>query len=145
MKFKDTQYGDLSGKVYDGDIDVVGLGLTSLEGSPKIVNGDFNCRWNRLKTLEFSPSVVNGHFDCSENELHSLDFSPNEVNGDFDCNCNFISSPFGLPLNIKSLNIEHNDVATFYDRFGLNIMIYWKGNPISDDEYEYLSNSKFRY
>jgi len=41
MKFKDTKYGDLSGQDYKGDIDVIGMNLTSLEGAPKSVNGYF--------------------------------------------------------------------------------------------------------
>ena len=41
MKFKDTKYGDLTGQVYEGDIDVSDLGLTSLEEAPRIVKDSF--------------------------------------------------------------------------------------------------------
>jgi len=34
MKFKDTKYGDLNGQDYKGDIDVIGMNLTSLGGAP---------------------------------------------------------------------------------------------------------------
>ena len=48
MKFKDTKYGDLTGQVYHGDIDVDEMELTSLEGAPKEVTGHFECYGNEL-------------------------------------------------------------------------------------------------
>ncbi|MCF6330846.1 MAG: hypothetical protein L3I99_04790 [Sulfurimonas sp.] len=49
MKFKDTKYGDLTYKIFVGHIYVSGIGLTSIEGSPKIIiNGSFDCSYNQL-------------------------------------------------------------------------------------------------
>ena len=67
MKFKDTKYGDLTGKFYRGDIDVSGLGLTSLEGAPKGVEWDFMCSYNQLTTLKGIPIKVGGNFVCFNN------------------------------------------------------------------------------
>ena len=43
MKFKGTEFGDLSNKIYNNDIKIDSpSSLTSLEGSPKEINGHFN-------------------------------------------------------------------------------------------------------
>jgi hypothetical protein len=63
MKFKDTHYGDLTGQIYDGNICVSGMELTSLEGAPEIVNGDFLCNDNNLTSLEGAPRIIKGYFD----------------------------------------------------------------------------------
>ncbi len=52
MKFKDTDYGDLTGQHYNGNIHVINKQLTSLEGAPKTIQGYFDCSHNDLKTLE---------------------------------------------------------------------------------------------
>ena len=72
MRFKETKYGDLSGQEYNGNIDVSGLGLTSLEGCPKKVIGDFNCSDNDLLTLEYGAKELTGYYDFSNNQLTSL-------------------------------------------------------------------------
>ena len=69
MKFKDTDFGDLTGKVYNGDIGLTvfdGEGkLTSLDGSPREVNGYFACSNHpNLKSLKGAPKVINGQFAC---------------------------------------------------------------------------------
>ena len=94
MKFKDTGYGDLSGRVYNGNINVSLMNLTSLEGAPEIVNGSFYCYKNNLTSLKGAPKEVYGNFNCSHNELKNLEYSPEIVNGDFDCSYN---------ANLKSL------------------------------------------
>lgn len=76
MRFMDTKYGDLSGKVYDGDIDVSGLYLTSLVGSPSVVNGDFDCSNNLIESLFYSPSIIKGDFNCDGNFISDLDYLP---------------------------------------------------------------------
>lgn len=100
MKFKDTEYGDLTGKHYEGDIDLVELNITSLEGSPKTVRGDFNCSKNMLKTLAGGPKEVKGYFYCYNNPLTSLIGSPKVVGGDFDCEYTQITSLEGSPEEI---------------------------------------------
>ena len=65
MKFKDTEYGDLTGKVYNDSISVP-KNVTSLEGCPKEVIGSyFSCTDNpNLKSLEFAPKIISGQFAC---------------------------------------------------------------------------------
>ena len=76
MKFKDTEYGDLTGQHYDGDINVSHNKLTSLEGAPKSVLGYFYCSNNNLKSLEGGPEEVGGVFFCYNNELENLLYAP---------------------------------------------------------------------
>ena len=69
MKFKDTKYGDMSIKSYQGDIiDISMTNLTSLEGCPPIVIGNFDCSKNNLILLEFAPKKIKGYFSCKENK-----------------------------------------------------------------------------
>ncbi len=124
MKFKDTIYGDLTGKDYYEKISVIHNDLKSLEGSPKKVmgdfvcsdnlltslkgrpqsisgnNGDFNCENNILTTLEGRPEIVNGDFNCQNNKLTNLIGSPRVVNGSFICSNNPLTSLEGCPKNI---------------------------------------------
>ncbi len=90
MKFKDTEYGDLTGKIYRGSIDVSSLELTSLEGAPKEVDGGFDCSCNTLTSLEFSPEVVKGEFLCNLNQLTTLRHAPKIIYSSFDCSDNSI-------------------------------------------------------
>ena len=84
--FKDTQYGNLTGQVYDGNIFIYNEDLDSLEGAPKIVSGYFYCSSNNLTSLEGAPREVHGNFDCSINQkLESLEGAPKIVTGNFDC------------------------------------------------------------
>lgn len=103
MKFKDTKYGDLTNKIFVGDIMVVGLGLTSLEGAPKaLINGSFDCSYNKLKSLKYSPKIIRGNFNCSLNQLTKLEFSPKEVDGYYMCYDNQLTSLSGIPNELKS-------------------------------------------
>lgn len=59
VDFKDTHYGDLSGQIYRGDIDVSGFNLKSLKGAPKEITGHFDISRNpNLVSLEFAPEQV---------------------------------------------------------------------------------------
>ena len=49
MKFKDTEYGDLTGQTYEGALYVKGQKLTSLEGAPKEITGALNIEQNDIK------------------------------------------------------------------------------------------------
>lgn len=103
MKFKDTKYGDLTGEIFIGNIDVFGMGLTSLEGSPKIViNGNFNCGYNKLTSLKYSPEIIRGGFNCTMNQLTTLEFSPKEVDGNYECYDNQLVSLKGIQTELKS-------------------------------------------
>ena len=98
MKFKDTEYGDLTGQVYEGDIDVSAKELDSLEGSPREVDGNFGCDFNNLYSLKGAPKIVKGHFSCYTNNLTSLEGAPKEVHGNFDCSNNIkLESLEGAP------------------------------------------------
>lgn len=103
MKFKDTIYGDLTDKIFVGSINVSGIGLTSLEGSPKIIiNGNFDCSYNKLTSLVDSPEIIRGHFNCSSNKLSTLEYSPQEIDGSYMCYDNQLVSLKGSPIEIKS-------------------------------------------
>ena len=94
MKFKDTEYGDLTGKVYDGTITLNNVGLTSLEGAPKEVTGAFCVPNNKLKSLEHCPTKIRGALWCEGNLIGPEDFkreivkykilASNYINGDED-------------------------------------------------------------
>lgn len=72
MKFKDTDYGDLTGEIYKGDLSVsppynsneVGK-LTSLEGAPKEVVGYVAITGHpNLKSLQYCPKKISSQFAC---------------------------------------------------------------------------------
>ena len=52
MKFKNTQYEDLTGQIYENDIDVSRLGLISFENTSIEIHSDFNCANNQLTLLK---------------------------------------------------------------------------------------------
>ena len=101
MRFKDTEYGDLTGQVYSNEINCQDNQLTSLEGGPKEVRGDFYCNNNQLTSLEGAPQKVGGDFDCDNNQLTSLEGAPKEVGGDFVCNANQLTSLNGAPREVS--------------------------------------------
>ena len=81
--FKDTSYGDLTGKLGEGYIDVSSESLTSLKGSPKECS-TFYCKWNNLTSLEGGPTKVEETYSCSENpHLETLEGGPTNVGGSF--------------------------------------------------------------
>jgi len=87
MKFKDTDYDNLAGQTYEGDIDVSNLELTSLEGRPENVIGSFWCYSNpKLTSLKAGTKNVTGNFSCSNNpKLTSLRCAPESVGDNFYC------------------------------------------------------------
>ena len=108
MKFKDTHYGDLTGQVYKGSINVKGMKLTSLEGAPRIVHGDFSCVANPLETLEGGPEKDKGDFSCNSTNITSLKGAPEEVGGDFDCSKNKLTRLTGISKKIGG-NVKCDD------------------------------------
>ena len=101
--FKDTKYGNLTGQFYEGNINVVGMNLDSLEGAPKKVYGYFFCEKNNLKNLNSGPDIVRGNFSCSSNKkLESLEGAPEVVNGIFHClDCPKLKSLKGAPKIVE--------------------------------------------
>ncbi len=73
--FKDTIYGDMSGRDYKGTIDIRGLELNSWEGAPKTFWGEFYATGNNFKNFKGSPIFLNGaHISMSGvKTLKSLD------------------------------------------------------------------------
>jgi len=103
MKFKDTNYGDLSGQTYEGNINIFEMKLTSLEGAPKIVNGYFDCSNNKLTSLKFAPGKVSGNCYCHDNELTTLEGAPKEIGGFFNCEGNKLTSLEGIPKELGGI------------------------------------------
>jgi hypothetical protein len=100
MKFKDTEYGDLTGQTYDDTIDCRDKRLTSLEGAPQKVGGYFVCSTNQLTSLEGGPREVGGGFNCDSNQLTSLEGAPKKVGGYFVCSANQLTSLEGAPQKV---------------------------------------------
>jgi len=90
MKFKDTMYGDLTGAMYIGDIMLIDMNLTSLEGCPKIIKGNFDCSLNKIESLEYAPKEIHGYFDFSYNKVSNFDGIPEVISGTLYCNDNNI-------------------------------------------------------
>lgn len=109
MKFSETNYGDLTGQHYEGDIEVSDMKLTSLEGAPKSVSGDFYCHGNQLKSLKYSPESVGGNFACHRNQLTTLEGSPKSVGVYLDCSDNQLTTLDGAPESIGLRVIADNN------------------------------------
>jgi len=108
MKFKDTKYGDLTGRTHKGSISVSNS-LTSLEGSPKFVSGNFSCSSTNIIDLKGAPKSVNGDFSCSNVDITSLDGAPKIVLGSYYCHDTNITSLEGAPKTIyKNFNCSNN-------------------------------------
>ena len=113
MKFKDTKYGDLTGQIYKGDIDVGQENLTSLEGAPERVQGNFYCFDNDLTSLEYAPKEVTGSFDCNNNNLTSLKGAPEVVGHNFYCTHNYLTSLEHAPKEVGSFfNCSYNKLTS---------------------------------
>lgn len=68
--FADTKYGDLTGKTYEGSIDVRSTDISSLKGSPRVVTGNFNCSsLKKLTSLEYAPKEIEGTFYCTNSPI----------------------------------------------------------------------------
>ena len=97
----------------DGNVNLMGKGLTELPLTFNRVNGYFHCSHNYLTTLEGSPKHVNGYFNCSSNELTSLEHGPEYVDRDFNCRNNRLTSLEYSPLEVgKEFNCSDNPKLT---------------------------------
>lgn len=90
---------------------VVGIGLTSLEGSPKVIEGTFDCSDNSIKNLVGGPTTVHGYFNAFLNSLTSLEGAPRSVGKGVDISHN--------PL--KSLKDVHKHFPIINGQFNLNM------------------------
>ena len=70
-----------------GDVNLSGMGLSSIPIKFGIVVGNFNCNYNRLSSLESCLISVCGNFNCSYNNLQNLIGCPDMV-GSFLCGFN---------------------------------------------------------
>jgi len=84
---KDTEYGDLSGKIFNGDLNLKGLDLTVLDGSPKEVKGIFSCGYNFLESFWGAPKKVKTFiFDTFDNYWTETVFSEEIINHNIKAN-----------------------------------------------------------
>ena len=131
MKFKDTEYGDLTGQYFKGDLYVSDMGLTSLEGAPKTVTGIFSCKNNNLTSLKHCPSMIGGNFDCSNNQLTTLEGSPRSVGTFFNCSNNQLVSLKGISLTVRSKFDFSNNPNKHLDE---ELKVRKRNQKLSDDE-----------
>ena len=123
---------DLKGKKYEGNLDISGLGLTSLDGCPKEIKGSFNCSNNNLTTLEHSPNKVLKTFDCSNNNLENLkgvenlQFGKNSIKN-FNCEFNKLK-------NLDELDFKPNliDMAKSFTSYRNIVVVSAKGNNFDE-------------
>lgn len=115
MKFKDTSYGDLSGKTV-GSIILRDKDITDLEGFPKEVTAMVqitNTQPNKgLTSLEgMASKVVN--IIVWGNQLSSLKGSPKYVKQDMDCSNNpLLRSLEGAPKEVENFTCMHIGIKT---------------------------------
>lgn len=108
--------------VIDGNFEVSGTGITSLDGSPDKIGGslllhtnpgltslkgmtqdigmDFQCFHSGITSLEGAPREIRGNFYCNYGNLSSLEGAPLKVGGNFGCGYNPLTSLKGAPLEI---------------------------------------------
>lgn len=80
------------------------------------VNGNFNISGCFLKTLEGCPTHVEGNFDCSSNKnLESLEGSPKFVGGKYNATSCNIKSLKGISNNISELYSRNNPHQHLHD------------------------------
>lgn len=128
------KYENIEGTEFEGYLNLSGLTLVSLKGSPKIVTGYFNCRRNKLTSLKDCPEEIKEDFFCSNNKLENLSNGPKkinksfvcrnnrlkslegienlEINGDFDCSWNNLKNLKNLPKIKKSLFCRRNHLTS---------------------------------
>ena len=86
------------GKV-DGDFDITGMQLESLEGCPHTVGGEFLCLWNRLRSLQGGPRVVGKEYTATGlHNLTILDGLPEQIVNDEEVAWIYLSYRPDLPL-----------------------------------------------
>lgn len=66
---------------FNGNFDISGAPVTSLEGCPQVINGDFDCSATDITSLKGAPREVAGNFNFSCTHVKSLDGAPVTVAG----------------------------------------------------------------
>ena len=109
LSFKE-KYSDLSGCIFEGDLDIDGVGINSLEGCPDIVTGVFSCAENYLISLIGGPSEVGDYFSCANNKLTNLIGGPATIGSSanglhffYDCSNNNLESLKGCPKRLSGV------------------------------------------
>ena len=99
--FKDTRFGDMTGKQVGYGIEVYNEDLDSLEGSPEVIRGNFDVTDNNLTSLKGSPVKIFGNFSCYNNKITSLEYGPEIVTGNYDVGAdNNLTSLKGAPMSV---------------------------------------------
>lgn len=132
MKFKDTHYGDLTGKDFSfitikktpltslegcpkslGSMELYGNNLSSLKHCPKIVYNKFSCVNNDLEDLQYFPKEVGKSINIYSNKLKTLKGAPKVIVDDFNCSFNNLNNFVGLPNKMGgSLYINTNNLIS---------------------------------
>jgi hypothetical protein len=121
-------YLPINFNIVDGEFDISGLDLISLEGCPKIVNGGFNCNDNELESLKYGPEEVYGYYSCRYNNIKNLEGSPLYIRDGFDCSSNPLQSLKGCPkpehLSISCLRCQKylRDITDLPINVAINIL-----------------------
>ena len=114
MKFKDTEYGDLSGQDITMDrLFLDNKGLDSLEGSPEILREHLYVSHNKLVNLKYSPREIYGNVYFYNNLLENLEGDLVIVDGDLDISDNPIKS-FKGSLRKVTGDLYIDDLPGFY-------------------------------
>jgi hypothetical protein len=96
-----------------GDCYLSGNKLTSLVGVSGFIGGDFYCDNNLLKNLiGLSNTTIGGSFDCSNNLLESLEGSPKIIYGYFSCAMNKLKSLLFCPLKTGDFYCNNNELIS---------------------------------
>lgn len=102
----------------EGDFDVHGLGLVTLERSPHYVGGNFNCSDNNIRAFTCGPKKVMGNFISTDNEgIRYLAGCPDYVGGDFICSNNCLTNLEGAPSYVGGNMIFDNTDLLSLDGF----------------------------
>jgi len=113
LGFRGVKFGEI---LYD--FEVMGIGLTSLEGSPEKVGGSFRLYGNdKLTSLKGGPLDVGREFLCTGSNLYSLEGSPLRVGGRFLIGGSKLTSLFGAPLEIGGTFAYAPDLPKKMDTF----------------------------
>ena len=111
----------------NGNVNLIGYGLTELPLRFNRVGGFFRCSNNQLTSLKGGPRWIGDDFYCRYNDLTSLEFSPDYVGCDFDCSNNNqltdnycdseIIGNFYTKLKQNGLILDKYNKATNYKEF----------------------------
>lgn len=128
---KDTDYGDLTGKKYTGNIDLYKQGIESMEGFPDMITGDLLMQGNNLKSLKGSPRYVGGDCYFDTNDIESLEGAPKEIGGKFSCQRNYVKNSIeqickyqikakGYFISEQNNAVEFEEIEEQFNNFKLN-------------------------